>query len=109
VKFVRGVFDRILDLADRDAPQINPSRPPYRYQIPLPFIPGLGKRKLELLLDRFGTEMNILHQVPEIELADAVGLEIAQWILQARHGHLTIDAGGGGRYGKVSTDQVKPV
>jgi uncharacterized protein (TIGR00375 family) len=100
-KFVRGVFDRILDLADRDTPEVKATRPPYHYQVPLAFIPGLGKRKLEQLLDRFGTEMNILHKVSEFELTEAVGAEIARFILQARNGQVLIDAGGGGRYGKV--------
>jgi uncharacterized protein (TIGR00375 family) len=98
---LRGVMDRILDIADRSAPVIMPHRPPYHYQIPLEFIPGLGKRKLEQLLGHFGTEMRVLHHVPYEDLAQISGIDIADKIVQARAGTLTIDVGGGGRYGKI--------
>nr|WP_040951284.1 endonuclease Q family protein [Gorillibacterium massiliense] len=102
-KIVRGVMDRIADISDRPAPDAKSlaTRPPYRYQVPLEFIPGLGKRKLKGLLDRFGTEMNILHRVKGDELAAAVGEDIAGMIIQAREGTLRLEAGGGGSYGKV--------
>lgn len=100
-KFVRGVMDRIMDIADRRQPLVSAHRPPYHYQVPLEFIPGLGPKKLESMLLRFGTEMNILHRAPENELVEAVGFDIARTIMQARLGELTLEAGGGGRYGKV--------
>ncbi|MGG1612485.1 endonuclease Q family protein [Paenibacillus sp. FSL K6-2441] len=100
-KLVRGVLDRIRSIADRSEPSVPLHRPPYHYQVPLEFIPGLGPAKLELLLERFGTEMNILHHVPEAELAEAVGAELAQLIGMARSGRLELSAGGGGIYGKV--------
>jgi uncharacterized protein (TIGR00375 family) len=100
-KLVRGVMDRILHIADRDIPLLPPHRPPYHFQVPLEFIPGLGKKKLERLLERFGTEMDILHRVPGDELAETAGKEVAQYILQAREGRLEVAVGGGGQYGKV--------
>lgn len=100
-KLVRGVLDRIRSIADRSEPNVPPYRPPYHYQVPLEFIPGLGPAKLELLLDRFDTEMNILHHVPEEELAEAVGADLAKLIGMARSGRLELSAGGGGIYGKV--------
>jgi uncharacterized protein (TIGR00375 family) len=100
-KIVRGVMDRILDIADREAPIIMSYRPPYYYQIPLEFIPGLGKRKLEQLIGHFGTEMQVLHHAELQELAYVVGDVIAHSILQAREGALQVDVGGGGRYGKI--------
>jgi PHP family Zn ribbon phosphoesterase len=100
-KIVRGVMDRILDIADRGEPHVSPHRPQYHYQVPLEFIPGLGKRKFEQLLDRFGTEMNIIHRASEAEIASVVGEEIARYIMQAREGVLALEVGGGGQYGKV--------
>ncbi|WP_375373906.1 endonuclease Q family protein [Paenibacillus sp. S150] len=100
-KLVQGVFDRILAIADRRQPQIPPHRPPYQYQVPLEFIPGLGKRKLETLLQAFGTEMKILHAAGEAELAEAAGTELAAQIVKARSGTLELSSGGGGTYGKV--------
>lgn len=102
-KLVRGVMDRILDIADRAEPYLPSHRPPYGYQVPLEFIPGLGKRTMDKLLARFGTEMNILHRACEKELAEAAGDTIAKYIVLARDGLLETDVGGGGRYGRVRT------
>lgn len=100
-RIVRGVMDRILALADRETPLIMPHRPPYHNQIPLEFIPGLGKKKLEQLLGHFGTEMNVLHHISLEDLSSNVGTEIAENILKARDGKLQVDVGGGGRYGRI--------
>ncbi|MBU5672607.1 endonuclease Q family protein [Paenibacillus brevis] len=100
-QIVRGVLDRILSIADRPMMQVPKHRPPYFNQVPLDFIPGLGPAKLDRLLEHFGTEMNILHRVPEEELARVVGPELAGWIAAARSGRLSLQSGGGGIYGKV--------
>ncbi|WP_017815243.1 endonuclease Q family protein [Paenibacillus shenyangensis] len=98
-----GVLDRILGIADRTEPQPPSNRPPYRYQVPLAFIPGLGPAKMNRLLEAFGTEMSILHNTSREELDAVVGAEIAAYIELARTGQLTLSAGGGGTYGKVVT------
>lgn len=97
----RGVHERILELADLPEPIYPPHRPPYIEQIPLEFIPGLGKKMLARLLEHFGTEMNILHRVTENELARVVPENIARAIVLAREGKLELASGGGGKYGKV--------
>ncbi|HZG85159.1 endonuclease Q family protein [Paenibacillus sp.] len=101
-KLVRGVHDRIAFLGqagERDVPV--PERPPYRHQVPLEFVPGLGPRKREALLARFGTEMRILHDAPEAELADLAGPGPAAVIAAARIGGVEVASGGGGKYGKL--------
>lgn len=100
-KLVQGVFDRILNIADRPEPIVPQNRPAYHYQVPLEFIPGLGKSAMSKLLGAFGTEMNILHQATEAELAAVAGEGLAASIVMARNGTLTLSAGGGGTYGKV--------
>ncbi|NOU72159.1 TIGR00375 family protein [Paenibacillus sp. LMG 31458] len=100
-KIVRGVMDRILNLADREMAYLPPYRPPYHFQVPLEFIPGLGPKKLDQLLRRFGTEMNVLHRTTPDVLASEIGEEIASYIVKAREGTLQLEVGGGGRYGKV--------
>ncbi|MDP4096712.1 endonuclease Q family protein [Paenibacillus sp. P96] len=100
-KLVRGVFDRILNIADRAESCLPDHRPPYIYQVPLEFIPGLGKVKLNLLLERFGTEMNILHEANEEAIAAVVGPELGRSIVMAREGRLQLIAGGGGTYGRI--------
>ena len=100
-KIIRGVMDRILNLADREKAFLPSYRPPYHFQVPLEFIPGLGPRKLDQLLRRFGTEMNVLHRTTPDELASEIGEEVASYIVKARKGTLQLEVGGGGRYGKV--------
>ncbi|PWK14519.1 endonuclease Q family protein [Tumebacillus permanentifrigoris] len=102
-KIVRGVHDRILSIADRQEPVHPPHRPPYHYQIPLDFIPKVGKRTIDKLLDHFGTEMNVLHRATEEQIAEVVGARIAHDIARARRGELPISVGGGGIYGKILT------
>ncbi len=100
-KIVRGVMDRIRDIADRSEPVVGAHRPPYFYQVPLEFLPGLGPKLLDKLLSRFGTEMNILHKAALEEIAETAGAAIAGMIGAARGGVLQVNAGGGGTYGKV--------
>lgn len=97
---VKGVRDRIDEIKSGDG--VSPAhRPPYTYQIPLEFIPKLGPRLLQKLLDHFGTEMNILHRATGEELAEVVGEHLAQSIIAARYSELPIVDGGGGIYGKI--------
>ncbi|GAA0135642.1 TIGR00375 family protein [Paenibacillus sp. YSY-4.3] len=104
-KLVRGVQDRIRSIADRPVPSVPVHRPPYHYQVPLEFIPGLGPAKFEALLRAFGTEMDILHRVSEQDLAGIVGEELAERISAARAGRLALTSGGGGTYGKVDASK----
>lgn len=97
-KFTKGVSVRIQELANTKNIQ---TRPPYIHQIPLEFIPGLGKKTIGKLLDYFGTEMNILHKATEEQLTAIVKPPLAKAIISSREGKLTVAAGGGGKYGKI--------
>lgn len=100
-KIIKGVSNRIDEIADYAIP-VHPShRPDYCYQIPLEFIPGLGAKSLDKLLTAFGTEMKIIHETSTVELASVVGDKLAKLICGARVGEAAIAAGGGGRYGKL--------
>jgi PHP family Zn ribbon phosphoesterase len=62
----------------------------------------------EKLLNHFGTEMAILHDVSFEHLQEVVPQKIAELIAAARIGELQLHAGGGGKYGKVAQkDQEK--
>lgn len=100
-KVTMGVLDRIMTIADCDEPRHPAHRPPYRYQVPLQFVPKVGPVTLNKLLNRFGSEMAVLHRANETELAQTVGAQIARDILRAREGTLPLLPGGGGRYGKA--------
>ena len=99
-----GVFDRIEVIKDKEESKSPANRPPYVYQVPLTFIPGLGGKTIDKLLTHFGTEMDILHKLSKDDIEAVVGEKIANGIVAARVGKLNIQAGGGGVYGKVTTD-----
>ncbi len=111
-RVVVGVRDRIEVIKDRDESPADmkeqfakkassAKRPPYHYQVPLNFLPGVGPKTIDRLLDAFGTEMNILHRVEPEDLAKVVPQSIVDLIVKGREGRLAIAHGGGGIYGKV--------
>ncbi|MFA1821613.1 endonuclease Q family protein [Virgibacillus oceani] len=100
-KIIKGVSERILELKDI-ATDNSKNRPPYLYQVPLEYLPSLGPKTFEKLLTRFGTEMKVLHEIPLEEMKKIVPEKLAVSIIQMREGELSIIAGGGGKYGKVS-------
>ena len=97
-----GVFDRIELIKDKKTTKSPCNRPPYIYQVPLNFIPGVGGKTIEKLLDNFETEMNILHHLSKDDIEAVVGDKIANNIVRARSGKMIVHAGGGGNYGKIS-------
>lgn len=99
-KILMGVLDRLELIKDRSEPCLE-ERPPYHYQIPLDFLPGVGPKTINRLIDAFGSEMNILHKASEEEIAQVVKEVVAHNIVLAREGKLGIQEGGGGIYGKI--------
>lgn len=97
-KIIKGVNDRIIELSTKSE---SPERPDYIYQVPLEYLPKLGPKTIEKLLTAFGSEMNVVHNATEAELLEIVPKQIVQMILDNREGKLNIQAGGGGKYGKI--------
>ena len=97
-----GVFDRIELIKDKPQTKSPENRPPYIYQIPLGFIPGVGGKTIQKLLDNFETEMNILHKLTKDDIEMVVGEKVANNIENAIRGNCEVHAGGGGNYGKVT-------
>ena len=102
-KVTFGVFDRIELIKDKKETVSPENRQPYIYQIPLTFIPGVGGKTIEKLLNTFNTEMNILHKLSEDDIEGVVGEKVARNIVNAREGNMKVESGGGGNYGKVTT------
>ena len=100
-KITFGVFDRIELIKDKKETKSPKTRPPYIYQIPLQFIPGVGAKQIDKLLNHFDTEMTILHKLSKDDIESVVGTKIANKIVEARDGNVKIESGGGGVYGKV--------
>ena len=103
-KVTFGVFDRIELIKDKKESKSPEQRPKYIYQVPLTFIPGLGSKTIDKLLNKFGTEMTILHDLSKDDIEAVVGEKVASEIIASREGKMKIHAGGGGMYGKVSAE-----
>lgn len=97
-KVITGVRERIRELASAGDKR---ERPDYVYQVPLEYLPKLGPKTLQKLLDYFGTEMNVIHYVSYDDLSKVVGESLANMIMDMRNGNLRIEAGGGGIYGRI--------
>ncbi|EHQ88121.1 endonuclease Q family protein [Desulfosporosinus youngiae] len=104
---VMGVLDRLTSIADRPLGKHKVSN--YVHQVPLRQLPGIGPKMYERLLQAFGTEMAILHQVDVEELRCIAGEKVADWIIKDRCGELIIEAGGGGLFGRVVDILSHPV
>ena len=96
-----GVFDRIELIKDKKETKSPENRPPYIYQIPLGFIPGVGGKTIDKLLENFHTEMNILHKLSKDDIEAVVGEKVANSIENAKTGKCKVHSGGGGNYGKI--------
>ena len=99
-----GVLDRIIAISDKKISKSPVNRPPYIYQVPLTFVPGLGSKTIDKLLKSFGNEMNILHKLSEDDIEAVVGKKVAKTIVLAREGNVHIHSGGGGVYGKIEVN-----
>lgn len=96
-----GVFDRIELIKDKKETKSPKNRPPYIYQIPLGFIPGVGGKTIDKLLENFQTEMNILHKLSKDDIEAVVGEKVSNAIENAKTGKCKVHSGGGGNYGKI--------
>ena len=104
-KIIKGVADRIKELKDTTNKVVD--RPPYLYQVPLEYLPSLGPKTFDKLLSHFQTEMNIIHHVSLEQLKEVVPEKLAQSIINMREGNLAIKAGGGGKYGSITSQTLK--
>ena len=105
----RGVRDRIEMLSDGKEEHPN-FRPEYMHSVPLAEIiqlaldvKGINTIRVQStwrdFVERFGTEINILIDVSEEELAE-VDSRVGQKIISFRKGWVYYIPGGGGNYGK---------
>lgn len=102
-KIIKGVYDRIEEIKDREeiSKLANEKNDKYIYQVPLEFLPGIGNKTLNKLLEEFGTEMNILHNIELDNIEAEFGEKIAKQIKNLRENKLKFKSGGGGIYGKI--------
>jgi len=106
-----GVLNRVEQLADRPDGVIPKNAIPFKNVIPLGEIIGdaLGvlpgarrvKEEYDRLLVKFGSEFEILLNASCQDLKEATLPEIAEGIIRAREGKISVDPGYDGVYGKI--------
>lgn len=92
-KVVKGVINRIEEIT-KEKSKSNKKRSQYVYQVPIEFLPKIGKKTLEKLLDHYGTEMNLLHRAKIEDIKFNFGEVISETILRARKMDFEINKGG---------------
>ncbi|MDD5449353.1 MAG: endonuclease Q family protein [Candidatus Omnitrophica bacterium] len=106
-----GVMHRLEDLADRKEGFTLESGIPFKNLVPLDEIIaealGVGKESLSVereynsLLQRLGSEFEILLEVPDEQLLKDCSHRIARGILKVRKGEVQIEPGYDGEYGTI--------
>ncbi len=106
-----GVMNRVEELADRPVGGRPDAVIPYKSLVPLDEIIaegfGLGtaskkvKEEYKSLIQKFGSEFNILVDAPKLELEKSIRPEVVEGIMRVREGRLKIEPGYDGEYGKV--------
>ena len=104
-----GVLHRVMDLADRDEPELGGV--PFKSLIPLAEIisqaidVGVGSKAVakiyDAMLDRHGTELDILLERPLDDLVPGTPDRVLEGIAKMRSGDIVIEPGYDGVYGKI--------
>lgn len=107
-----GVMHRVEQLGDRPEGFVLQDAAPFKNLIPLDEIiaeakgVGRGAQSVEYeyrsLVQRLGSEFDILLNIPEAELKKSCPVRIAQGIINVREGKVNITPGYDGVYGKIN-------
>ncbi len=106
-----GVMHRVEELADRSDGIHDPARPGFQRLIPLEEIiaeavgTGTGSKKVKRiyvsLLDRIGSELDVLRTAPREAIREVSTPAVAEGIARMRCGEVTIAAGYDGAFGTI--------
>jgi len=98
-QLIQGVFDRIKQIGS-EHPLLRP-RPPYVYEVPLRFVPGVTLSGLRRLAASCGSNQHELAVCSPELLTEVLGEGVAEYVYAAREGRLMVLEGGGGQCGRV--------
>ena len=106
-----GVLNRVEELADREEGFKPENAIPFKSLIPLGELiaeavgVGVGTKEVEReyknLIEKFGSEFNVLLETPIFDLKSETLPEIAEGIIRMREGKVYIEPGYDGVYGKI--------
>lgn len=106
-----GVLNRVEELADRPEGFAPQNTIPFKSLVPLAEIIadvlnlGVGTKEVEkeykILIEKFGSEFNILLDVSRSDLATVTRPEIAEGIIRVREGKVSKEPGYDGVFGKI--------
>lgn len=106
-----GVMHRVVDLGDREENFVLTSAPGYKHMVPLAEIIGNAldvgadtagvEKEYNKIINTFGSEFNVLLNVPEEDLKKRCSPKIAGGILKVRQGNVNVLPGYDGVYGEV--------
>ncbi len=110
----KGVDFRISEIADYSQPKHPDFRPEYVHLMPLAelistvYDKGVTTKtvqgKWQKLVDKFQTEINVLVNVPIVEISQ-IDVNIAPAIEAFRNNTIDVIPGGGGKYGEISFNE----
>lgn len=110
-QLTRGVLSRVDELADRKSGYVPPSSVAYKSLIPLDEIIGEAKgvsrtskaveKEYLQLIQEFGSEFNILVNIPEADFSSAMDPKIVEGIRRVRQKQIDIEPGFDGEYGTI--------
>lgn len=111
-KLTIGVLHRVEQLADREEGFVLPQAKPFESLVPLPEViaASTGKsasskkvlEQYEKLLEKLGSEFDILRIIPVEDIKAAAGAPIAEGIKRLREGRVDRTPGFDGEYGTIS-------
>ncbi|MCJ7505975.1 endonuclease Q family protein [Candidatus Bathyarchaeota archaeon] len=119
-KLTKGVDLRVEELADRSTSFIpDAGCTKFVHLLPLHEVIAAASggaepsskmvwEKYNRLVGKFGTEFRVMLDVPEKDLADEVGLAVADLIMKARSNRVPVTPGYDGTYGKIALGQSGP-
>jgi len=110
-KLTIGVMHRVEELADRSEGFQPSGKIPFKNMIPLDEIIGDAlqkgvatktvKQEYEKMIQKFGTELDILLELSETDMKNEADPRILEGIMNVRRGHVEIEPGYDGVYGKI--------